>query len=120
MNQTLSAHNKESKRYAIGVDSDQYKLFKDTDPEKASFIVTSMKKNAGLSLYKAIKLHMEGKLPYGKAEAPGLKEDGIAVADNENYEKLVPAKFRDRIKEIEKRFRETIMYTLEPFYYHYT
>ena len=94
---------KESKRYAIGVDSDQYKLFKDTDPEKAAFIVTSMKKNVGLSLFRAIKLHMEGKLPYGNAEALGIKEDGIAVADNENYEKLVPAKFRDRIKEIEKK-----------------
>jgi len=94
---------KDRKRYAIGVDSDQYMLFKDKDPVKASFIVTSMKKNVGLSLYRAIKLHMEGKLPYGKAEALGLKEDGIAVADNENYEKLVPAKFRDRVKEIEKK-----------------
>ncbi|RKX82574.1 MAG: BMP family ABC transporter substrate-binding protein [Spirochaetes bacterium] len=94
---------KASKRYAIGVDSDQYMLFKDTDPEKASFIVTSMKKNVDYSLYRAIKLDLAGKLSWGKAEALGLKEDGIAVADNENYEKLVPAKFRDRIKDIEKK-----------------
>ena len=39
---------KEKKRYAIGVDSDQCLLFKDSDPLKASFIVVSMLKNVGL------------------------------------------------------------------------
>ncbi len=94
---------KESKKYAIGVDSDQYKLFKDSDPVKASFIVTSMMKNVDYSLFRAIKLHLEGKLQYGRAEALGLKEHGIGVADNENYRKLVPEKFRKKIKELEQK-----------------
>ncbi len=94
---------KEKDKYAIGVDSDQYIMFKDSDPEKAAHIVTSMKKNVDKSIYRAIKLYKEGKLEFGKAEALGLKEDGIAVADNENYEKLVPKEFRDKIKELEQK-----------------
>jgi basic membrane protein A len=91
---------KEMKKYAIGVDSDQYIMFKDSDPEKASYIVTSMMKNVDKSIYRAIKLHLEGKLPYGQAEALGLKEDGVGVA---NYIKLVPEEFRNKIKELEQK-----------------
>ncbi len=94
---------KEKDKYAIGVDSDQYIMFKDSDPEKAAHIVTSMKKNVDKSLYRAIKLYEEGKLQFGKAEALGLKEDGIGVADNENYEKLVPKEFRDKIDELKQK-----------------
>jgi len=94
---------KEMKKYAIGVDSDQYIMFKDSDPEKASYIVTSMMKNVDKSIYRAIKLHLEGKLPYGQAEALGLKEDGVGVANNENYIKLVPEEFRNKIKELEQK-----------------
>ncbi|MGQ9844681.1 MAG: BMP family ABC transporter substrate-binding protein [Caldisericia bacterium] len=94
---------KEMKKYAIGVDSDQYIMFKDSDPEKASYIVTSMMKNVDKSIYRAIKLHLEGKLPYGQAEALGIKEDGVGVANNENYIKLVPEEFRNKIKELEQK-----------------
>lgn len=94
---------KEMKKYAIGVDSDQYLMFKDSDPEKASYIVTSMMKNVDKSIYRAIKLHLEGKLPYGQAEALGIKEGGVGVADNENYKKLVPEEFRNKIKELENK-----------------
>ena len=94
---------KEKKRYAIGVDSDQYLLYKDSDPEKASFIITSMLKNVDKSLYRAIKLYLEGKLEFGKAEALGIKEDGVGIADNENFKKLVPQEFVEKIKEIEKK-----------------
>ncbi len=94
---------KEKNKYAIGVDSDQYEMFKDSDPEKAEHIVTSMKKNVDKSIYRAIKLYEEGKLEFGKAEALGLKEEGIGVADNENYEKLVPKEFRDKIDELKQK-----------------
>ena len=94
---------KDKKRYAIGVDSDQYLLYKESDPEKASHIVTSMMKNVDLSLYRAIKLHLEGKLAYGKAEVLGIEKNGVGVADNENFKKLVPQEFAARIKELEKK-----------------
>jgi basic membrane protein A len=94
---------KDKDRYAIGVDSDQFLLFKDTDPAKAGNIVTSMMKNVDNSLYRAVKLYLEGALPVGRAEVLGIENGGVGVADNENYEKLVPAEFRDAIKELEEK-----------------
>ncbi len=94
---------KDKNKYTIGVDSDQYQLFKDTDPAKASHIVTSMMKNVDLSIFRAIKMHINGTLKYGAAEVLGLKKDGIGVADNENYKKVVPEKFRNKIMDIQKK-----------------
>ncbi len=94
---------KEKNAYAIGVDSDQYIMIKDKDPEAASHIVTSMMKNVDKSIYRALKLYLEGKLEFGKAESLGLKEDGVGVADNENYQNLVPKEFRDKVEELKQK-----------------
>jgi len=90
-------------RYAIGVDSDQYLLFEDTDPAKAANIVTSMMKNVDHSLYRAIKLYIKDELPLGQAEVLGIKNGGVGIADNKNYQKLVPEEFREKIKELEDK-----------------
>jgi basic membrane protein A len=94
---------KDKKRYAIGVDSDQYMLFKDSDPVKASYIVTSMQKNVDNSLYRAIKGTLDGTIKYGAAEALGFKEGGISLSENENYLKLVPADMRAKIAALQKK-----------------
>ena len=94
---------KEKRRYAIGVDSDQWLLFKDSDQEKASYIVASMLKNVGFSLYRAIKGTQDGTIKYGAAEALGIKEGGIGVSDNENYQKVIPGEMRQKIKDLEKK-----------------
>jgi len=94
---------KDKDRYAIGVDSDQYIMFEDTDPAKAANIVTSMMKNVDHSLYRAIKLYLEGELPVGQAEVLGIKNGGVGVADNENYRELIPEQFREQIKELEDK-----------------
>jgi basic membrane protein A len=94
---------KDKDRYAIGVDSDQYFLYKDTDPGKSANIVTSMMKNVDESLYRALKMYVEGNLPVGQAETLGIAEGGIGVADNENYRKLIPEEFRAKIKELEEK-----------------
>lgn len=93
---------KERSRYAIGVDSDQYALFAESDPEKASYIVTSMMKNVDLSILRAIELHLNGSLPYGEAEVLGIAEGGVGVAANENFEDLVPEEFKAQLQEIEE------------------
>jgi len=92
---------KDKKRYAIGVDSDQYQLFKESDPQKADLIVTSMLKNVDHSLFRAIKGTLDGTIKYGAAEALGIKEGGVGVADNPNYEKLISAEMRSKVKELE-------------------
>ncbi len=94
---------KEKNKYAIGVDSDQYLALKDTDPEKASLILVSMMKNVDVSLFRAIKLHKEGKLEYGKSEALGIKEGGVGISNNDYYKQVVPEAFRNKIAELEQK-----------------
>ena len=93
---------KEMDKWAIGVDSDQALIVEDKDPEMARHIVTSMMKNVDLSIFRALKLTLEGKCPYGKAEALGIAEQGVGIADNKYYRELVPKEFRDIIKRLEK------------------
>ncbi len=94
---------KDKKRYAIGVDADQFLLLKDSNPEKASYIVTSMVKNVDNSIYRAIDLYLKGELKFGVNEALGIQEGGVGLADNENFQKLIPEDFRKKIKEIEEK-----------------
>jgi len=94
---------KEADRWAIGVDSDQALIYEDIDIEIAKRIVTSMMKNVDLSIFRGLKLHLEGKLKYGQAEALGIAEGGVGVADNKYYRELVPEQIRAKIKEIEEK-----------------
>lgn len=86
--------------YAIGVDSDQYQLLKETDEEQARAIVSSMMKNVDNSIYRAVRLHLEGELPYGEAEVLGLQENGVGLARNENFDRIVPDSIVSRIDEL--------------------
>jgi len=92
-------------RYTIGVDSDQYLLYKESNPDRAKFIVTSMLKNVGETLYRAIEKHIAGTLPYGKVENLGIEEKGVGLADNENFRAIAPQEFVDRIKDAEKKIQ---------------
>jgi len=74
----------EAKKYAFGVDSDQAALL----PDKADYIPTSALKNVGNSLYRAIKLDMDGgKLAYGTAEKLGFAEGGVELVKDDHYKK---------------------------------
>jgi len=81
----------EDGRWAIGVDSDQYEIFKAQKPAIANRILTSMLKNVDNSLYRALKLAQEGTAPWGKAEALGIAEGGVGLARNDNFKKWTPA-----------------------------
>lgn len=92
-------------RYTIGVDSDQYLLYKESNPDRAKFIVTSMLKNVGETLYRAIEMHIAGTLPYGEVENLGIEEKGVGLADNENFRAIVPQEFIDQIKDAERKIQ---------------
>jgi len=81
----------EDGRWAIGVDSDQYEIFKAQKPAIANRILTSMLKNVDNSLYRALKLAKDGTAPWGKAEALGIAEGGVGLARNDNFKKWTPA-----------------------------
>ncbi len=96
----------EAGKWAIGVDSDQYLAIKDTNPEQAKVILTSMMKNVDNSLYRALKMHIEGTLPYGKAEYLGIKEGGVGLAKNDYYNEVTPEEVKAKVDEAEKALLE--------------
>lgn len=96
----------ETGKFAIGVDSDQATIIKDTNPDQAKVILTSMMKNVDNSLYRAIKMHIEGTLPYGKAEALGVAEGGVGLAKNDIYGAATPDDVKAKIDQAEKDLLE--------------
>ena len=87
----------QAKRFTIGVDSDQYAILKDSKPDQAQWITTSVQKRVDNALYRALRLTGMDQLKYGAAEAVGLSDGGVELADNENYRKLVPQDIRDKV-----------------------
>jgi basic membrane protein A and related proteins len=92
----------ESGRYAIGVDTDQAVVIEKTDPQLANLILTSMMKNINVSLYRAMKLYVQGQLPFGKTETLGLADRGTGLAKNIYYESATPADIKAKIDQLEK------------------
>lgn len=88
----------DSGKYAFGVDSDQAALL----PDYASHIPTSALKNVGNSLYRAIKMDMEGKLAYGTAETLGFAEGGVELVKDAHYEEVLSEEVRVKLDELEK------------------
>ena len=89
-------------KYAIGVDSDQALIIEETNPEQAAVIPTSMMKNVDNSLYRGLKMHLEGTLPYGTAESLGVAEGGVGLAKNKFYEEMTPQDVLDVIAQAEQ------------------
>ena len=89
-------------KYAIGVDSDQATIIEETNPEMAAVIATSMLKNVDNSLYRGLKMHLDGTLVYGEAEALGVAEGGVGLAKNKFYDELTPQDVKDAIEQAEK------------------
>lgn len=85
--------------YAFGVDSDQAALL----PQYANSIPTSALKNVGNSLYRAIKLDLEGNLAYGTTETLGFKEGGVEIVKDSHYEEILPEAIRTRLDELEAK-----------------
>jgi basic membrane protein A and related proteins len=92
----------ETGNFAIGVDSDQATIIKDTDPEQAKFILTSMLKNVDNSLYRALKMYVEGTLPFGTAESLGVAEGGVGIAKNDIYNEATPDEVKAKVEAAEK------------------
>jgi basic membrane protein A and related proteins len=70
----------EGHRYAIGVDMDQYAMYRAANPQMASRIVTSVLKNVDVAVVRAIEQALRGRLAYGNAQSLGLAEQGVSLA----------------------------------------
>lgn len=91
---------KNKNKYIIGVDSDQYDYFKDTDSLKANQIVTSILKRVDLALYEACENFLNQTLTYGDLQYLGIKEGKIGFVRNSNYEEKIPLEIRQYIENL--------------------
>jgi len=92
---------KTKQKYVIGVDTDQYNYFKDTDSAKADLIVTSVLKKVDQVLIDTVNSFLAGTLEYGKLEELGLAEGIVGLAKNTNYETIVSSEIRAEIDQLE-------------------
>ena len=91
----------EKNKLAVGVDSDQYLTYSNSEtPELATVIMTSMIKNIGDTLVSTFDAIENGTVQWGSLSVLGVKEGGVALADNENYQKLVGEDVRKSVNEL--------------------
>ena len=90
--------------WAIGVDSDQYAYYKDSEnPEIADVIVTSMLKEVGNSLVSFFHAEEEGTANWKKVSTLGLKESAGGYVDNEYFQANVPQEIRDKMADAQAK-----------------
>ena len=94
----------ETGNLAIGVDSDQYAYYKDSEnPELADVILTSMLKNVGDSLVAFFEQVEAGDDVWGKVNHLGLKDNAVGYVDNEFFQENVPQEVRDKMAESKEK-----------------
>lgn len=94
-------------RYIIGVDSDQSAGYAaNGDKATANKIATSMMKNVGDAIFRAIKLDLKGELTLGAAESLGIAEGGVGLAKNDVYKKVLTDEEKLIINDIEAKVVE--------------
>lgn len=90
----------ETGNWAIGVDSDQYAYYKDSEnPELADVILTSMLKNVGDSFVAFFDQVEAGEDVWGKVNSLGLTDNAVGYVDNEFFQENVPQEVRDAMAE---------------------
>ena len=81
--------------WAIGVDSDQYAYYKESEnPELADIILTSMLKNVGDSVVAFFEKVENGEAEWGKQNSLGLSDNAVGYVDNDLSEATVPEELR--------------------------
>lgn len=94
----------ETGKRAIGVDADQAMRFDSKgDVQKAGVIATSVMKNIGASIERAVDLYLKGELKTGALETLGMEQGGVGLAENKYYEKLVPASVREEVEALKAK-----------------
>ena len=82
--------------WALGVDSDQYAAFIDSNEAFAKVIPTSVTKEVGNTM---VSLFSDpSAIEWGVMRALGVDEDAVGLAENEYYEEVVPQEIRDAVE----------------------
>ncbi len=86
----------QEKIFAIGVDLDQAKLFKEAP------ILTSVVKRVDNAVYGTIKGVSDGEQPKGTTVDRGLKEGGLSLAPYGRFDSMVPQEVKDEVDKAKK------------------
>lgn len=87
---------------AIGVDSDQAMIFDEEGRTSvANQIPTSVLKDVGASLKRAIDLNETDEVPWGQVEEVGIAEGSVGIARNVYFDELVPSDVVPLLEEAE-------------------
>ncbi len=82
---------KEMDRWSIGVDSDMQLIYEEKDMDIVNHMLSSMLKNVDQSVFRAVKMYLDGELPLGTAEALGLREGAVGLAQNQYFDAFLTA-----------------------------
>lgn len=89
----------ETKKYVIGVDSDQSLMYKE-DKDIQSRFVTSVLKLNGNAIYGTIERFLkEDTLPFKTYDILGLEADAVGIVENEQFNSYVSDKGKEMIKQ---------------------
>jgi basic membrane protein A and related proteins len=55
------------------------------------------------SIFRALQLHLQGKVPYGQVESLGIAEGGVGLARNDIYDQNTPAAVKQLVDAAEKK-----------------
>lgn len=91
----------EARRYTIGVDMDQAALYRATNPQLASRIVTSVLKNVDVAVYRAIEQQLAGTLALGRTQSLGIAEQGVSLARGSDVLAQAPAALLQSLGDVE-------------------
>ena len=93
---------REAGRYVIGVDMDQYALYRSSNPQLASRIVTSVLKNVDVAIQRTIEQQLLGHLTFGSAESLGLAESGVSLSRQSEVMAKAPSEVLSSLETTEK------------------
>ena len=96
----------EEGKIGIGVDSDQYTVFKNDGDPKAEIVVTSSLKNVGKSLYTVIGELVDGTFEKQSKRWFGSEQGCAGIAKNEKYEEMVSEELRAEMEEVEQKLAD--------------
>lgn len=95
---------RDSKKYVIGVDSDQALAYEGKEEQK--YIISSALKRVDNSLALTMDSFLNDSLEFNSHSVLGIKEDAIGLAENDIYTSIVKEEIRNKVAETAKQLKD--------------
>ncbi len=93
----------EKDKWAIGVDADQYAIFKADQPELADHIPTSLVKSIDVAVLGAIDSYYEGTFPGGTSTTVSIGDGAVYLVKNDLYKSLLTEEEVAKMEDLEAK-----------------